>query len=321
MQYTYFCHRVPCGCQSLFNILTCGNDKWLGDNLQSFATPQTAHIRFYCHAHARVLNRFSHVQALIHSTCPMTSEISPPSIPNRNAIIIGATGLVGQLLLQQLTTMYSHIIVIARRRPDVQPVRDGQIQFCYLDNFQHLAEYMRQLAADIGPQTDAFSCLGTTRKQAGSAAAFRAVDYGCNMAFAQNCHARGVRQFFLLSALGARTGSLFHYSRIKGQLERDIILLRFSRLAIFRPALLLGSHADRPLESCAQRGLAWIYAHLALSPVGQMRPIEAERVAQAMCIRAHTWGVLDPLTDTLPGTDVTIYDNTDLLQMTLPAAS
>ncbi|WP_290002523.1 NAD-dependent epimerase/dehydratase family protein [Faucicola atlantae] len=109
----------------------------------------------------------------------------------REAILIGATGLVGQTLLAILAQDYAKVTVIARRKPStIAPNIDAHV----LKDFAGLKDLLATLALDVN--TDAFSCLGTTRKAAGSAERFRQIDYGYNLAFAQACRAQGVERFF-----------------------------------------------------------------------------------------------------------------------------
>ena len=110
----------------------------------------------------------------------------------RKAIIIGATGKVGEKLVKQLATLYQSVIVIARRSPQVM---NENMQFYQVNDFANLADIVNGL--NIGTDTDAFSCLGTTKKQAGSEEAFRQIDYDINLDFATLCHKKGVMQFFL----------------------------------------------------------------------------------------------------------------------------
>ncbi|RYZ95993.1 MAG: hypothetical protein EOO68_17620 [Moraxellaceae bacterium] len=103
---------------------------------------------------------------------------------------------------------------------------------------------------------------------------------------------------------GASFGAFF-YNKIKGELEQAVEQLRFERLSIFQPSLLLGEHQDARLaENLAQKAFSVIKP--VLTQTWKYRPIEAERVAQAMCIAA-----------TLPAQAKVIYSNTDLLTLTL----
>ena len=231
----------------------------------------------------------------------------------RTALIIGATGLVGKSLLVQLTSLYQKVIIIARTQPKGL---DESMHFYQLKDFNQLTTFIDGLT--LGAEVDAFSCLGTTIKQAGTEQQFRDIDYGYNLAFATACHAKGIERFFLLSALGADSDSRFFYNRVKGELEQAITALGFEQLAIFRPSLLLGKHDDRPIETLAQT------AYKLLKPIVPkklpIRPIEAERVAMAMALVANNWHIQKTFAAAterkshLP--KVEIFSNGEMLTMT-----
>ena len=198
----------------------------------------------------------------------------------RKAIVIGATGLVGQYLIKQLSELYDTLVVIARRPPRYI---NASMRFYQVNDFDNLAEIFASVGVD--QKTDAFSCLGTTKKQAGSDEAFKKVDHDYNVNFAKLCHDKGVENFFLLSSMNADISSRFLYNRIKAETEQSIMSLGFTRLVVFRPSLLLGKHKGRPLESIGQKAFSLISPLMSESL--SLHPISAKRVAIAMAMSAH----------------------------------
>lgn len=198
----------------------------------------------------------------------------------RKAIVIGATGLVGQHLVKQLSAIYDTLIVIARRPPRYI---NASMRFYQVNDFDNLAEIFSSVGVDR--KTDAFSCLGTTKKQAGSDEAFRKIDHDYNVNFAKLCQDKGVENFFLLSSMNADIDSRFLYNRVKAETEQSIKALGFAQLVIFRPSLLLGKHKGRPLESFGQKAFKLISPLVSESL--SLHPISAKRVASAMAMSAH----------------------------------
>lgn len=198
----------------------------------------------------------------------------------RKAIVIGATGLVGQHLIKQLSALYDTLIVIARRPPRFI---NASMRFYQVNDFNNLAEVFTSVGAN--KNTDAFSCLGTTKKQAGSDEAFKRVDHDYNVTFARLCREKGVENFFLLSSMNAHNDSRFLYNQIKAKTEDSITALDFVQLVIFRPSLLLGKHKGRPLESISQKAFQLISPLVSESL--PLHPISAKRVASAMAMSAH----------------------------------
>lgn len=191
---------------------------------------------------------------------------------SRTAIIAGHTGLVGSKLLRRLLAepRYRQVIAIGRRRPDVAHER--------LETITADLAKLRQLPANLAPD-DAFCCLGTTLRAAGSKAAFESVDFHMIVAFARAARAAGARRFFVVSALAADPRSLVYYSRVKGRTEQALREIGFESLHIVRPSLLLGPRQEnRPAEAIAQK-LAPLFGRMLLGPLAKYRAIEGDDVA------------------------------------------
>lgn len=227
----------------------------------------------------------------------------------RKAIVIGATGLVGQYLVKQLSELYTTLIVIARRPPRYI---NASMRFYQVQDFDNLSDVFANVGAD--KNTDAFSCLGTTKKQAGSDEAFYKVDHDHNVTFAKLCRDKGVENFFLLSSMNAESGSRFLYNRVKAETEQSIMTLGFDQLVIFRPSLLLGKHKNRPLESLGQKAFKLISPLVPESL--SLHPISAKRVASAMAMSAHdVYERRKYRTEPMPKT-VSVIENKQMLAMT-----
>ena len=191
------------------------------------------------------------------------------------ALIAGASGLIGRELLQQLLQAeeYERVIAVGRRRLEVTHPKLTQV----------VADFaaLEQVAADLRC-TDAFCCLGTTIKAAGSREAFRAVDHAAVLAFAWAAQRAGARRFFVVSALGADADSRVFYNRVKGETEDALLVLGFATLAVFRPSLLLGSRAETRLGEKIMAALLWLAEPLLFGRLRKYRSIHAAVVARAM---------------------------------------
>ena len=227
----------------------------------------------------------------------------------RKAIVIGATGLVGQHLIKQLSELYDTLIVIARRPPRYI---NTSMRFYQLNDFDNLSDVFASVGADR--TTDAFSCLGTTKKQAGSDEAFRKVDHDYNVEFAKLCRDKGVENLFLLSSMNADIDSRFLYNRVKAETEQSIMALGFMTLIIFRPSLLLGKHKGRPLESIGQKAFQLISPLVSESL--SLHPISAKRVASAMAMSAHEIYHRSRYRNASDAKHIDIIENKQMLAMT-----
>jgi uncharacterized protein YbjT (DUF2867 family) len=200
-------------------------------------------------------------------------------VPTRTALVAGATGLVGSHLVRRLldAEAWGRVVTVGRRPLDLDHEKLEQRTV----DFERLAD------ADWPPANDAFCCLGTTIKKAGSEEAFRNVDYDYVVAFARAARRHGARQFVVVSAMGASAGSRIFYNRVKGEMEEAVAAVGFDAVQIVRPALLLGERDEqRPGERVGQL-LMQSVAPLLLGPLRKYRPIEADAVAAAMVAAAQ----------------------------------
>ncbi len=187
----------------------------------------------------------------------------------KTALVVGATGLIGNNLVRQLTdsALYERVTVLTRRPLTWQHPRLQETNY----------DFDRPNALLV--QADhIFCCLGTTIRQAGSRDAFRKVDYQYPMDIAQTGRANGASLFAIVTSMGADAASTFFYNRVKGEVERDLAALDYPALLIFRPSLLLGRRDFRLGERVGE-GFMRLLAPLI--PV-KYRAVEASNVAAAI---------------------------------------
>ena len=190
------------------------------------------------------------------------------------ALVAGATGLVGGECLSRLLAdaRYGRVWALARR-----PLPEHPRLTTLPADYESLAPLPLELEGG-----DVFCCLGTTIGKAGSAEAFRRVDYDYVLALARRAAERRARTFLLVSSSGANAGSRLLYPRVKGEAERDVAALPFRSVRLLRPSLLLGKRAEsRPAEALG-RAMAPLLSRLMIGPLKKYRPIEADVVARAM---------------------------------------
>jgi len=215
-----------------------------------------------------------------HDRVAQNRCMPPPAfaIPprRRSALVAGATGLIGRALIERMLAERAvgavHALV---RNPSPALSALSGVNQVVVDYGGGLPELP---AAD-----DAFCCLGTTIKVAGSQTAFRAVDHDAVVAFARAARAAGATRLGVVSALGANPKSSVFYNRVKGEMEADVVALGFDSVIIVRPSLLLGDRAalDQPLRA-GERMAAVLTGPLGALIPKSVRPIEAGTVAQAL---------------------------------------
>lgn len=194
----------------------------------------------------------------------------------RTALIAGATGLTGQQLLKQLLAdvRYAEVHVLVR----------GHVFAPHTKLIEHIVDFAALPNLPTLPKgvDDAFCCLGTTIKIAGSKVAFRIVDFDYVVNFARAAQKSGAQRFLVMSSLGANPESGVFYSRVKGEMEEALRDLGFAELHIFQPSFLLGNRSEsRPGERFGTAAFQLI-SPLLFGPARKYRAIEVTDVARAM---------------------------------------
>jgi uncharacterized protein YbjT (DUF2867 family) len=195
----------------------------------------------------------------------------------KTALLVGATGLVGSALLEQMLAddFYKEIIVLTRKHLGIkhQKLREYLIDFDNLDTYSHL------IKAD-----HIYCCLGTTIKKAKTKENFYLVDYTYPTEIAKIAKFNGATLFSLVSAMGACKHSTFYYNRVKGEVEETIQHLQFKSCNIIRPSLLLGERQEFRLGEEIGKVVAKGLEFMMVGGLKKYRPIEAKAVAVAMYV-------------------------------------
>ena len=201
----------------------------------------------------------------------MTAQRSP----KRTAVVAGASGLIGRELLTRLARepVYEHVVALTRR-----PLNAGDRIVEVPAHFDKLGRVLAPLVpADA--TVDAYCCLGTTIRAAGSEVAFRRVDFDYVVAFGRWAAQHPVRRLVVITALGADAESHVFYNRVKGQVETALREMTGLTLTIVRPSLLDGSRPEWRVGEFLT--LAVSRPLRGLLPA-RVRPVRAEDVAQSM---------------------------------------
>ncbi len=197
------------------------------------------------------------------------------------AIVIGATGLVGRELLKQLNELESCEKITAVVRHEDQQIKSlEKVQQFILQDFLLLND------EDVNGYSHAFSCLGTTLKQAGSKQNFYNIDYEINAHFADLFESTQTH-YLLISAMGANAQSRIFYNKVKGELEQHIQGLNLEYVSVLRPSLLIGERPEqRTLEDMTQK-LYQKFSHW-VPDTFKYKPVTAVQVAHTMVEAAQT---------------------------------
>lgn len=189
-----------------------------------------------------------------------------------DALLVGATGMVGGAVIANADAL--RLTILARRETAGR-----------LPQHKRLVAPPEQWGEVIAAERPAIfiSCLGTTIRQAGSQAAFRAVDHDLVLAAARAAKEGGAQQAIVVSSVGASAKAGNFYLRTKGETEDGLRALGFERLDILRPGLLTG---ERQGPARVGEGIAMLAAPLTNAllhgSLRRYRAIPGETVARAI---------------------------------------
>lgn len=200
----------------------------------------------------------------------------------KTALLLGATGLVGGELLDQLLghQAYARVVAPTRRRlhRESKKLHNPQIKF----------DRMERHAADFRCH-DVYIALGTTIKKAGSKEAFRRVDYDYIVRGAQLARAGGANQCLLISAAAADSESAFFYNRVKGETEEAVTNLDFWAIHVFRPGVLIGKRDELRIGEKVAAGVSTVLRQISPNLLGEYNPTRADVLAQRMIAAAQSF--------------------------------
>lgn len=162
---------------------------------------------------------------------------------NFAAIILGGTGQVGGAAVAELLAMpQCREVVMITRKPIAarSRVRNVVLDTGAPDFAKHTAVLARDVLSQ-GP-VSAVSCVGVgSGSMRWSEEELKRLELGVVGAFARGCRDAGIAQLCLLSAVGSTAQSRFRYVRVMGMKEDTVRKVGFTRLAIFRPGIIVGN--------------------------------------------------------------------------------
>lgn len=158
---------------------------------------------------------------------------------SKTILIAGATGLIGNTTLHLALESPSISRVIALVREPLTLRHPKLVTWADKD----LLGALRPEPVDA-----VICCLGTTiKKVGGDKQKFIHVDKDLVLGLARWAKAQGVAVFCVVSAVGADPGSGVFYSRVKGEMERDLKALGLPVVHIFQPSVLAGPRKESRL--------------------------------------------------------------------------
>jgi uncharacterized protein YbjT (DUF2867 family) len=194
---------------------------------------------------------------------------------SKTAIIIGASGLTGGLLLKKLLKdeRYSRIKLFSRRSSGIS---NSKIEEHLIDLFE-LENYEGVFKADV-----VFCCIGTTKKKTPDQSQYHKIDFGIPVAAAKLCKENGINTLIVMSSMGANTRSSIFYSRTKGEMEAAVLAENIPNTYLLRPSLIKGNRKEKRTGEKITAAFMSFFDLFLFGSLKKCRSIKAERIAEAM---------------------------------------
>ena len=198
----------------------------------------------------------------------------------KTAIVLGATGLTGGILVEKLLQdeRYEKVKLFSRRTAGL---KNDKVEEYIIDLFT-LEENEQLFTAD-----EVFYCIGSTKKKTPDEEIYREVDYGIPVVAAKLSQKNNISTFVVISALGANPESSFFYNRTKGEMERDVLKFGIPSTYILQPSLIAGERKEKRTFESLWKKLMIVGNHLLLGPLKKYRSIKPETIADAMLYIAN----------------------------------
>lgn len=193
----------------------------------------------------------------------------------KTAIVLGATGLTGSLLMDRLLEdeEYSTIKVFSRRTSGKASPRIRE----FIGDVIELDQFRKEFTGDA-----VFCCVGTTSSKTRDRDIYRAIDFGIPDIAARLAKENGIPAFLVISSIGANPKSRVFYTRTKGEMEQAVLSQGIPHTYILRPSLILGKRNEKRLTEDIGAVVIKATGFLMKGRFRKYRAIEADTIAAAM---------------------------------------
>jgi uncharacterized protein YbjT (DUF2867 family) len=195
------------------------------------------------------------------------------------ALVIGATGATGRELVNSLINDedFNQVSIFVRKAPDLE---HEKLKIHIID-FNEIIKHKELIKGDI-----LFSALGTTKKEAGGKQRQYIIDYTYQYEFAKIAAENRVDQLSLVSSIGANPKSFMFYPKMKGELESDVKKLKFKKIDIFQPPILI--RQPEVIRKAEKKAISIIQKLNKLGILKSQQPLMVSNLAERMVKTAKT---------------------------------
>lgn len=194
---------------------------------------------------------------------------------SKTAIIIGATGLTGNLLLEHLLVddRYKSIKLFSRSSCNI---KHSKIEEHLVDLFE-LEKHI-----DLFSAVEVFCCIGTTKAKTPYEEQYLKIDYGIPITLANLCVQKEIDTFVVVSALGANKKSKLFYNRTKGRMEEAVLREKIKHTYILQPSLISGIRNENRFGEKSAKALMNVLNPVLVGSLKKYRSIHPKTIVNTM---------------------------------------
>lgn len=199
----------------------------------------------------------------------------------KTAIILGATGLTGSVILNKLIAddRYATIKVFSRKEIKGTPSKVAQ----FIGDLLKLEDFAADFTAD-----EVYCCIGTTTKKTPDKSLYKKIDFGIPVTAAQLSKTNGITSFLVISALGADASSSIFYNKTKGEMEDAVLSEKISKTHILQPSIIGGNRQEKRIGERIGLTVIKFLQPLFFGKLKKYAVTEAEDIASVMITLANS---------------------------------
>lgn len=207
---------------------------------------------------------------------------------SKTAIILGASGLTGGILLDQIIkdNYYTRIKLFSRSKIEGLPNK----VFQFIGDLFEIESFAEDFTGDV-----VFCCIGTTKSKTSDKNLYKKIDCGIPANASKLAKVNGIETFIVISAMGANKNSRVFYNKTKGEMEQAIFKQNIKNTYVLRPSLINGERNEsRFLEHLGIKVFNFLNP-LLFGPLEKYQSIKAETIAKAMLYIAKQPPQINPI--------------------------
>jgi len=199
----------------------------------------------------------------------------------KSAIILGATGLTGEILLKKLIAnpSYESIKLFSRSHSKISSPKILE----FIVDLQNLTSFSDDFTAD-----GVFCCIGTTASKTANKQQYKNIDFGIPVVASKLSKQNNIPTFIVISSMGANISSSVFYSKVKGEMETAVLLQNIKKTHILRPSLIGGDRNEFRFGEKIAKVVMGLLNPLLVGDLQKYKMIHPEKIANCMITLANS---------------------------------